>query len=72
MSREIIRGNGEYMVKVSIGPLTTIHVASRGSHWTTSHISPELSRLTIEVLQEYLKNRPPRDKKGVLTCRKTT
>lgn len=53
--REIVRENGKLKAKVSddnygVSLLTT----RNGHHWTGQTMSPELARLTIEVLQEYL------------------
>lgn len=54
--KEILRENGEVKAKIQINDFVTILLTTRkGYQWTTQPITPELARLTIEVLQEYLK-----------------
>ena len=55
--KEIRRENGKLKAKVvDDGYGVDLLIMRNGYQWTGSGISPELAKLTIEVLQEYLDN----------------
>ena len=54
---EILRENGPYRAKVTTDKYGVELQTTKGSGWWAGHaMSPELAKLTIEVLQEYLGN----------------
>jgi len=53
---EIIRGEGDIKARVlDNGYTVSLLTMQNGYQWSGASISPELARLSIEVLREYLK-----------------
>lgn len=56
-TKEILRENGTIKAKVKTDKYgTELYTSSNGWQWTGVTLTPELARLTIEVLKEYLHN----------------
>lgn len=57
LQKVIIRENGKIKAKVTVdGKYDDLVTMTNGWQWSGVGMNPELARLTIEVLQEYLED----------------